>query len=183
MPLAVDDRGAVGPRLVVYPNRLNPFTHGTVISFAVREASAMRVRIFDAAGRLAAEPPRKTLAAGTHQVEWNGVGNSRQRLPAGMYVYEVRSASDVRRDEWCCCAESHPRFVAANAAAAGMCGRRRRSGLRASPNTRRTFHDVHVPRDVGRSTNVEPRRHHAPAALVGSRVMARFARLSARAST
>lgn len=96
-PTAVDKPAAIGPRLMLYPNRPNPFSRGTIITFAVREASAMRVRIFDAAGRLVAEPFRKTVPPGTHRVEWNGSGNSGRRLPSGMYVYEVRSASEVQR--------------------------------------------------------------------------------------
>ena len=88
---------AIGPRLLLYPNRPNPFSRGTMITFAVREASAMRVRIFDAAGRLVAEPFRKTVSPGTHHVEWDGTGHSRHPLPPGMYVYEVRSASEVQR--------------------------------------------------------------------------------------
>ena len=96
-PTAVDKPVATGPRLMLYPNRPNPFSGGTIITFAVREAGAMRVRIFDAAGRLVAEPFHKTVAAGTHRVEWNGTGNSGHRLPSGMYVYEVRSDSEVQR--------------------------------------------------------------------------------------
>ena len=96
-PTAVGEPAAIGPRLMLYPNRPNPFSRGTIITFAVREASAMRVRIFDVAGRLVAEPFAKTVSAGTHQVEWNGTGHSRHRLPSGMYVYEVRSASEVQR--------------------------------------------------------------------------------------
>ena len=96
-PTAVDKPAAIGPRLMLYPNRPNPFSGGTIITFAVREASAMRVRIFDAAGRLVAEPFSKTVTAGTHHVEWDGTGHSGHRLPSGMYVYEVRSASEVQR--------------------------------------------------------------------------------------
>jgi hypothetical protein len=96
-PTAVDKPTAIGPRLMLYPNRPNPFSRGTIITFAVREGSAIRVRIFDAAGRLVAEPFQKTVSAGTHQVEWNGTGNSGHRLASGMYVYEVRSASEVQR--------------------------------------------------------------------------------------
>ncbi|HET9326109.1 MAG TPA: FlgD immunoglobulin-like domain containing protein [Candidatus Eisenbacteria bacterium] len=96
-PTAVGKPAALGPRLMLYPNRPNPFSGGTIITFAVREASAMRVRIFDAAGRLVAEPFQKMVTAGTHRVEWNGTGRSGHRLPSGMYVYEVRSASEVQR--------------------------------------------------------------------------------------
>jgi len=62
----------------------------------VRDRSAMRVRIFDAAGRLVAEPFNKVVAPGTHQVAWNGTDDSRRALAPGLYLYEVRSASDVR---------------------------------------------------------------------------------------
>jgi hypothetical protein len=96
-PTAIGKPAAIGPRLMLYRNRPNPFSRGTIITFAVREASAMRVRIFDAAGRLVAEPFRRTVQPGTHQVEWDGTGHSGHRLPSGMYVYEVRSASEVRR--------------------------------------------------------------------------------------
>lgn len=82
--------------LTLFANRPNPFVGSTVISFALARAAEARVRVYDAAGRVVAEPLRRGLEAGTHQLVWNGTGRSGRRLPPGAYIAEVRAGDQIR---------------------------------------------------------------------------------------
>lgn len=94
---AVEPPADALPRFALHANRPNPFTHGTILSFTVRDRSSIRVRIFDAAGRLVAQPFDRVVTPGRHEVAWDGLGSSHQRLAPGLYLYEVRRDSEVRR--------------------------------------------------------------------------------------
>jgi len=85
------------PRFALHANRPNPFTHGTLLSFTVRDRSSIRVRIFDAAGRLVAQPFESVVAPGRHEVAWDGLGSAHQRLAPGLYLYEVRRNAETLR--------------------------------------------------------------------------------------
>jgi hypothetical protein len=96
-PLSVPQRPRVdAPQLVLHAHWPNPFSTSTTLSFTVSRASEVRVRVFDTAGRLVAEPFRRTVAAGKHDVTWNGTSRSGARLAPGRYLYEVRSGAERR---------------------------------------------------------------------------------------
>lgn len=82
--------------LRMFPSRPNPFVGSTIVSFAVARAAEVRIRIYDAAGRLVAEPLRRSVEPGTHEAVWNGSGRSGRRLPPGTYLAEVRAGEQVR---------------------------------------------------------------------------------------
>lgn len=94
----LDAPGDPKPRagLTLFANRPNPFVGATVISFALSRAGEARVRVYDAAGRVVAEPLRRAVEAGTHEVVWNGTGRSGRRLPPGAYIAEVRAGEQIR---------------------------------------------------------------------------------------
>ncbi len=70
--------------LVLEANRPNPFNPATTIPFTLAEDGRVRLRIFDARGRLVAQPMDAELAAGRHEVPFTAVG-----LPSGAYFYRV----------------------------------------------------------------------------------------------
>lgn len=94
---AVGGPADVLPRFVLHANRPNPFTHGTILAFTVRDRSSIRVRVFDAAGRLVAQPFESVVTPGRHEVAWDGLGSAHQRLAPGLYLYEVKRNTDVLR--------------------------------------------------------------------------------------
>jgi len=65
----------------------NPFLPGSpvTVSFDLAEAGPVRVAIFDAAGRQVALLADRELAAGRHQVQWNGESDRGESLPSGIY--------------------------------------------------------------------------------------------------
>lgn len=89
---SVEEDGAVlNAHLVLHPIQPNPFTPSTVISFSVGSRSMTTVRVYDASGRLVAEPFRAKVGPGRVRLDWNGATADGHRLPSGVYMYEVRS--------------------------------------------------------------------------------------------
>jgi len=71
----------------------NPFNPRTVITYALPGAAAVRLSVFDMAGRLV-----RVLAdgsarnAGRHETTWDGVGDDGRSAATGVYVVTVEAA-------------------------------------------------------------------------------------------
>jgi len=78
---------SIVPRLD--PGYPNPVTGVTRISFELPDRRAVRLDVFDVAGRLVATLADDTLPAGRHEVRWEGLGTDGRRLPAGLYFYRL----------------------------------------------------------------------------------------------
>ena len=84
------------PQFTLHGSRPNPFHGSTTFSFALGITSDVRARVYDAMGRLVAEPFRGRFAPGPHDIAWNGTGVTGRRLSPGRYLYEIRTGSTVR---------------------------------------------------------------------------------------
>jgi hypothetical protein len=84
------------PLLVLQPNRPNPFSGSTTFAFALAHESDVQVRVFDAAGRLVAEPFSRLFPAGAHEIVWEALGRNGRPLASGRYVYEMRTGGERR---------------------------------------------------------------------------------------
>jgi cell surface protein SprA len=86
----LDSLGRATPRTpVVYQNAPNPFNPGTTIRFEMPEPGPVRLRIYDAHGRLVRELVQDSRPAGYHAVFWNGENDSGRRVASGVYWYRV----------------------------------------------------------------------------------------------
>ena len=94
-PVTVGDLPAP-PALVLQQSRPNPFSGSATFAFATARTGEVRIRVYDVAGRVVAEPFSGTLGAGAHTVTWKGTGRTGRRLAPGRYVYEVRSGGEAR---------------------------------------------------------------------------------------
>jgi hypothetical protein len=74
-----------------YPNPFNPVT---TISYTLKEASNVRVTVYDRLGREVKTLVDENESAGTHNVDFNG-----SNLPSGMYFYRIQSGdkTEVRK--------------------------------------------------------------------------------------
>lgn len=76
-----------------YPN---PFRPSTTIEFQVAARTDIRVRIFDLKGALVRELMNENVAAGRHQVTWDGTDRNRSRVSSGVYFYNVECGTAAR---------------------------------------------------------------------------------------
>lgn len=95
-PTAVTD-GAATPADVrleaAYPN---PFNSGTVIPFSVERQSAVRLTIFNLAGQRVVALHEGEIAAGPHEVRWDGRNTEGQEVASGAYFVRFEAAGIER---------------------------------------------------------------------------------------
>jgi hypothetical protein len=82
-------RGADGG-LVGLSARPNPFNPRTKVSFGLRREGTVTLRVYDVQGRLAATLVNGRMAAGNHEVEFNG-----DRLASGVYMMRLQMPDGV----------------------------------------------------------------------------------------
>jgi len=72
----------------LYQNYPNPFNPVTTIKFDIPQQSEVKINIYNMLGQKMQEINRGTLAAGTHEYQWNAVNFS-----SGIYFYQIHTNS------------------------------------------------------------------------------------------
>lgn len=72
-----------------YPNPFRAHAVQTHIPFGLPEAGEVRVEIYDLLGRLTRQLTQAALAAGWHEVTWDGRNEHGALSPAGIYFYRL----------------------------------------------------------------------------------------------
>jgi len=88
----VQERASVGALPTSYAleqNRPNPFNPETQITFALPEATRVRLVVFNLLGQHIATLVDRELPAGTHTCHWSAVDKEGRRLPSGLYLYRL----------------------------------------------------------------------------------------------
>lgn len=85
------------PAAAVLASRLisaapNPFNPQTVIAYEVAQAGAGELTVHDVRGRLVRRLAAGELAVGRHEARWDGLDETGQRVPSGIYVARLRAA-------------------------------------------------------------------------------------------
>jgi hypothetical protein len=80
-----------GQKAMLRQNRPNPFHPETTIRFNLPDAAHVRLAIYDPAGNLVATPLDEVRPAGSHSVDWNGLGDDGTRLASGVYLYRLET--------------------------------------------------------------------------------------------
>ena len=90
----LDSLGRTMPRTpVVHQNAPNPFNPGTTIRFELPDPGRVRLRVYDAHGRLVRTLLDEERPSGYFQVFWNGEDASGRRVGSGVYWYRVELPS------------------------------------------------------------------------------------------
>ena len=87
---AVPQTASAGARLDVLTVAPNPIATSAGISFDLRESGAVKVSVFDIAGREVATSALGTFGPGRHQVRWEARDAVGRRLPSGMYFLRMQ---------------------------------------------------------------------------------------------
>ncbi len=80
-------------RFALGANYPNPFNPTTTIQFALPEASAVQLSIYDVLGRNVRRLLDAPFARGTYTVTWDGADEAGARAPSGVYVYRLTTGS------------------------------------------------------------------------------------------
>lgn len=90
-----ETESTVRPGISELANYPNPFQPQTTIRFRLEETAAVSIDVFDASGRVVRElVAAENRPAGTHFVTWDGNDGDGERLPGGVYFYQVRAGSE-----------------------------------------------------------------------------------------
>jgi len=86
----IEDADELPTEVVLDPNYPNPFNPTTTIGFALPEAVAVQLEVFDVMGRRVAVPVDGPLPAGRHTRTLR-----LDDLPSGVYVYRLSAGTRV----------------------------------------------------------------------------------------
>jgi hypothetical protein len=85
-------RRGLPTRLVLHPNHPNPFNPRTSIPFELPVTGPVRLRIYDANGRMVRTLVDDMLVRDFYSVEWDGRNDAGKRLASGIYLYRLDAA-------------------------------------------------------------------------------------------
>ena len=94
---AVEEQPAVLPAASILSVRPQPFQAGGVFDFDVQTRGPVSLRIFDLQGRLIGTLTNTELAAGSHQVTWNGRNSRNSDVPAGAYLAVLKAGKQAQQ--------------------------------------------------------------------------------------
>lgn len=79
------------PMISLSQNSPNPFTGSTRISYKLREASPVKLQIFNIKGQFVQELQAMPKAAGEYSWDWDGTDAHGQKCAGGIYLYKVQA--------------------------------------------------------------------------------------------
>jgi len=79
-------------QLVLEQNHPNPFNPQTQIGFALPAPSMVRLKIYNATGRLVRTLVDGSLSEGVHSQRWDGTDDSGRRVASGVYLYRLETS-------------------------------------------------------------------------------------------
>ncbi len=82
-------------RLTLAQNAPNPFTGSTRLRFDLPAAGSAKLDIYDVSGRLVRRLVDGALAAGSHEITWDGRASGAEPLPSGVYLYRLEAGGEV----------------------------------------------------------------------------------------
>ena len=98
---AIADRGEthLPGGIALHANYPNPFNPTTRIPFELADSAPVRMTVFNVRGQEIATLVEATLAAGAHEVTWDGRDGEGRPVGSGLYLYELRTGDErqVRR--------------------------------------------------------------------------------------
>ena len=81
------------PMVSLIQNSPNPFTGSTRISYKLREASPVKLQIFNIKGQLVRELPSMQKAAGEYSWDWDGTDARGKKCSGGIYLYKIEAGT------------------------------------------------------------------------------------------
>ncbi len=96
-PSGIEIQEPMPRALSLMPSRPNPSAGNTTITFALPQAGAATLEVFDANGRLVRTLLSGELSAGGHRVTWDGADEIGRPVTSGLYYYRLHTADGSQR--------------------------------------------------------------------------------------
>lgn len=80
-------------RFALKQNFPNPFNPSTTINYDLNELQNVELTIFSVTGEKMKTLVNETQPAGNHEVTWNGTDDYNNKLPTGIYFYELKAGN------------------------------------------------------------------------------------------
>lgn len=93
VPVTSAGRELIPTSYALDQNYPNPFNAGTVISFALPEASHVKVTVFNVLGQTVNVLADEEMAAGMQRVPWDGRDQNGNAASSGVYFYRINANS------------------------------------------------------------------------------------------
>ncbi|MBP7461274.1 MAG: T9SS type A sorting domain-containing protein [Candidatus Delongbacteria bacterium] len=97
--LLTDLSESTGPRsgeFNLYPNYPNPFNLATTIDYQLSQPDRVMMDILDLTGRLRIRLIDDRVNAGHHTITWNGLDQTGNPLPSGIYLCRLKAGNRIR---------------------------------------------------------------------------------------
>ena len=95
--VSLDDEAPIANEFELHGNYPNPFNPSTNIKFSTEKFSDVSVTIYSLLGQKIQTVHSGELSPGTYNIMWYGVDSDNNRVPSGVYFYEVKSDNRVLR--------------------------------------------------------------------------------------
>ncbi len=87
----LDESAPIAGKFELMGNYPNPFNPETKIRFSTEKYSQVKVTIYSILGEKVNVIQNSELKAGTYNISWHGIDSKGNKVPSGVYFYEVKS--------------------------------------------------------------------------------------------
>jgi len=96
LPVEITDIESLPTEFIVNSAYPNPFNPTTTIHYGVPDTRDIKIMIYDLIGREIATLYKGEQNAGWYEITWNGLLNNGSLAPAGMYLFKVIAAGEIK---------------------------------------------------------------------------------------
>jgi hypothetical protein len=79
----------------IFMNLPNPFNQSTSIKYTIRKSGDFSLKVFDITGKLVRNLVNGNKEPGIYSTSWDGTDDLNQKLPAGVYFYQLKTSNET----------------------------------------------------------------------------------------
>jgi len=96
MAVGVEDDNVPVTETALQGNYPNPFNPETTLSYTLKDASPVRLEIYNSKGQLVRTLVNESQASGRYHVLWNGKDDRNNPVSSGVYLYRLTAGTYSR---------------------------------------------------------------------------------------
>jgi len=96
LPVEITDIESLPDKFILKSAYPNPFNPTTTIHYGIPDTRAVSIVIYDMMGRKVATLFHDEQQAGWYEITWNGLLNNGSLASAGMYLYKITAADEIK---------------------------------------------------------------------------------------